>query len=46
MVFDWAAAHGIPVAFVLAGGYSGRELSRSELVDLHMLTIVEAARPR
>lgn len=42
MVFDWARHHEAPVAFVLAGGYSGRALTRQELVDLHRLTL-EAA---
>jgi acetoin utilization deacetylase AcuC-like enzyme len=44
LVFEWAGQHGVPVSFVLAGGYSGRKLSRSQLVDLHRLTIQEAAR--
>lgn len=43
MVFAWAAEQGIPVAFVLAGGYSSRDLPRTELAGLHRLT-VEAAR--
>lgn len=43
MVFEWAAAAGIPVAFVLAGGYAGGRLSRDALVDLHRLTIAAAA---
>lgn len=42
MVFGWAKKHGIPVSFVLAGGYSGRKLTRSQLVDLHRLTIQAA----
>jgi acetoin utilization deacetylase AcuC-like enzyme len=41
-VFEWAAAARIPVAFVLAGGYAGSELSRERLVDLHRLTIAAA----
>ena len=41
MVFEWADSHGLPVAWVLAGGYTlGIEMP--ELVDLHMLTL-EAA---
>ena len=44
MVFGWAKGHEIPVSFVLAGGYSGRKLTRAQLVDLHRLTIQEAAR--
>jgi acetoin utilization deacetylase AcuC-like enzyme len=43
MVFAWAKEHETPVSFVLAGGYSGRKLTRSQLVDLHRLTIQEAA---
>jgi acetoin utilization deacetylase AcuC-like enzyme len=37
--FAWAKQHSIPVTFVLAGGYSGRSLSRDQLVDLHRLTL-------
>jgi acetoin utilization deacetylase AcuC-like enzyme len=44
MVFGWAKGHEIPVSFALAGGYSGRKLTRAQLVDLHRLTIQEAAR--
>lgn len=43
MVFGWAKEHKIPVSFVLAGGYSGRKLTRSQLVDLHRLTLQAAA---
>jgi acetoin utilization deacetylase AcuC-like enzyme len=43
MVFEWARAAGVPVAFVLAGGYTGRRLSQPTLVDLHRLTISSAA---
>jgi len=41
MVFQWAAAHSVPVAWVLAGGYTWG-MTEDELVDLHLLT-VEAA---
>lgn len=34
----------VPIAWVLAGGYVGRKLSEQELVDLHRLTIEEAAK--
>lgn len=44
MVFAWCRARGIPVAFVLAGGYLGPRLDRSALVRLHRLTLA-AARP-
>ena len=43
MTFHWASVNNIPVAFALAGGYSGSRLSRAELVDLHRLTIKAAA---
>lgn len=42
MVFGWAKEYEIPVSFVLAGGYSGRKLSRVDLVDLHRLTLQAA----
>jgi len=43
MVFRFFRERGIPVAFALAGGYVGPGLSRQNLVDLHRLTIGEAA---
>ena len=43
MVFEWARSHELPVTFALAGGYSGRRLSKEELVGLHRLTISAAA---
>ncbi len=43
-VFAWCRAAGLPVAFVLAGGYAGAGCSRDELVDLHRLTLEAAAR--
>jgi hypothetical protein len=42
-VFDWCRAEGLPVAFVLAGGYTGSQVTQAELVDLHRLTISAAA---
>ena len=42
LVFRWAAERGIPVAYVLAGGYSGRELDRDALAALHALTVAAA----
>jgi acetoin utilization deacetylase AcuC-like enzyme len=45
-VFDWARRLGMPVAFVLAGGYisSGPHgLTQDSLVDLHRLTVAAAA---
>lgn len=44
MVFDWCRARGTPIAFVLAGGYAGGGLDVSGLVELHRLTLKEAAR--
>jgi acetoin utilization deacetylase AcuC-like enzyme len=42
-VFDWCRGRALPVAFVLAGGYIGPSLERSELVALHRLTLHAAA---
>ncbi len=39
MVFEWAGRQGVPVAFVLAGGYGSEEV----LVELHRMTISAAA---
>jgi acetoin utilization deacetylase AcuC-like enzyme len=44
LVFGWCRQQGIPAAFVLAGGYTGPQLSREQLVALHRLTIRAAAR--
>ena len=43
MVFDWCRARGLPVAFVLAGGYIGPGLDQDGLVALHRLTLHAAA---
>jgi acetoin utilization deacetylase AcuC-like enzyme len=43
LVFDWCRDRGIPVAFVLAGGYTGPSLDEATLVALHRLTIAAAA---
>jgi acetoin utilization deacetylase AcuC-like enzyme len=43
MVFDWCRINGVPVAFVLAGGYTGGSLDQHMLVDLHRMTIEEAS---
>ena len=43
LVFDWCANRGLPVAFVIAGGYIGRRLDERGLTDLHRLTILNAA---
>ena len=42
-VFAWCRSRGMPTAFVLAGGYIGRTLSREGLVALHRSTIEAAA---
>ena len=42
MVFGWAKKRGIPIAFVLAGGYAGAALTQDELVNLHRNTIASA----
>ena len=42
LFFDWAEEHGLPVAFVLAGGYL-QGVGLDELVGLHRLTIRQAA---
>jgi acetoin utilization deacetylase AcuC-like enzyme len=41
-VYDWASALNLPIAFVLAGGYTG-SIDMNELVDLHRLTLTAAA---
>lgn len=43
LVFSWAKRRNIPVAFTLAGGYPGEVLELKDVVDLHRLTIAEAA---
>lgn len=42
-VFQWCRDRNLPVAFVVAGGYVGPRLDRSELVDLHRGTVQAAA---
>jgi acetoin utilization deacetylase AcuC-like enzyme len=44
LVFRWAAERGIPVAYVLAGGYSGSRLTRDALATLHALTVAAAGK--
>jgi len=43
LVFDFAAVHGVPVAFVLAGGYTSAALDAEHLTALHRLTVEAAA---
>jgi acetoin utilization deacetylase AcuC-like enzyme len=48
LVFDWCGSLGMPIAFVLAGGYVGPRLDERGVVDLHRLTLsaaAEAGRP-
>ena len=42
MIFEWANLHGVPVAWVLAGGYIGG-VDQDGLVALHVQTIRAAA---
>jgi hypothetical protein len=42
-VFSWCRIRGVPIAFVLAGGYVGPELDRAGLVTLHRLTLEAAS---
>ena len=44
LVFQWCRRRGIPIAFVLAGGYLGPDLGQEELVNLHRLTLEAASR--
>ena len=39
MVFQWCRERGIPVAYAMAGGYTGGKMTRMQLVGLHRLTI-------
>jgi len=41
-VFSWCRMRGIPIAFVLTGGYLGLDLDRAGLVALHRLTLKAA----
>ena len=42
IVFEWCRRRGLPVAFVLAGGYIGPRLAQDKLVALHRLTLSAA----
>lgn len=44
LVFDWATINHLPIAFTLAGGYTGVDLDDTQLTALHRLTIEAAAR--
>jgi acetoin utilization deacetylase AcuC-like enzyme len=43
LVFEWARTHDTPVAFVLAGGYTGPAFLAQDVVRQHRLTIAAAA---
>ncbi len=43
LVFHWCASHRLPVAFTIAGGYTGPSCSQEQLVSLHRATIETAA---
>lgn len=45
LVFDWAAAAGVPVAFTLAGGYRSGRLDLDGVAALHLLTFRAATGP-
>jgi acetoin utilization deacetylase AcuC-like enzyme len=42
IVFQWCRDRGVPIAFVLAGGYMGPGLDERGLTDLHRLTVSAA----
>jgi len=45
LVFDWCRERGLPVAFVMAGGYlRPPRMDETRLVELHRLTLTAAAR--
>ncbi len=45
LVFDWCRDRGLPVAFVIAGGYvRAPRMDEARLVELHRLTLTAAAR--
>ena len=46
LVFDWGRQRDVPIAFVLAGGYTGGDMTRDRLVGLHRITIETAAQAR
>lgn len=45
LVFEWCRRNRLPLAFVLAGGYTGPRLDQQRLVALHRLTLDAAALP-
>ncbi|MBY0526254.1 MAG: hypothetical protein K2R98_22870 [Gemmataceae bacterium] len=43
LVFEWCRRRRLPVAFSMAGGYTGPRLDEGRLVELHRLTLQAAA---
>lgn len=43
LVFAWAREQGVPISFVLAGGYTGRDMWEERLAALHGTTVAAAA---
>ena len=43
LVFEWFRQRRVPIAFVIAGGYTSVTLNQSGLVQLHRLTLEAAA---
>jgi len=43
LVFEWCRRCNIPIAFVLAGGYVGPNITQEKLVNLHRLTLESAS---
>jgi acetoin utilization deacetylase AcuC-like enzyme len=44
LVFEWCSRRRLPIAFVIAGGYVSRRLDQQALVELHRLTLTQAAK--
>jgi acetoin utilization deacetylase AcuC-like enzyme len=42
MVFAWGRKHNVPIAFVLAGGYTGHRMWEERLSALHAMTVAAA----
>lgn len=45
-MFKWASERDLPIAFVLAGGYTSASMATGRLTQLHRMTIEAAARHR
>lgn len=44
MVYEWAHDYGLPVAFVLAGGYESSRFTLNDVAELHLMTARAAHR--